>query len=1615
MEAMQLTVQTLLAQLADSSTSERDKGDKFERLVRRFLMTDAQWAPRFSDVMMWADWPGHDNRPDHGVDLVAVERETGGLVAVQCKFYAADHYLTKPDIDSFLAESGKQPFVGRLIVSSTDRWNSAAEDAIQNQQIPVQRIGLTDLIDSSIDWSQFNFGRLDDLVVKPKKTLRPHQQTALDKVIAGFTDNDRGKLIMACGTGKTFTSLKIAEQQVGADGTVLFLVPSIALLSQSLKEWSIEASVPLRTFAVCSDAKVGKDKGGEGEDISVVDLEIPATTDPDRLITQVQGNPGAGKGRMTVVFSTYQSIQVIHDAQQQGLGRFDLIICDEAHRTTGATLANEDESAFVRIHDDAYIGGAKRLYMTATPRIYDDASKAKAGEADALLASMDDESLYGPEFHRLDFGEAVGMGLLSDYRVLILMVPESQVSRVMQSAFALNKELNLPDAAKIIGCWNGLSKRGGDFPSDPAPMKRAVAFTQSIKASQTFAGEFDEVVDHYQDLIEEQSTTIQDGVITTDDMELLDTQVQHVDGTMNILQRNAALDWLRAESPEGHCRILTNARCLAEGVDVPALDAVIFLNPRKSEIDVVQAVGRVMRQAPGKTYGYIILPIGVPAGEKPDVALRNNERYKVIWKVLQALRAHDSRFNAMINQIELNTDPPKQISVIGVDIPGADHGDETSQDSKTGTDQTAQLVQAMLPLDWEQWKDAIFAKIVDQVGSRRYWEDWAKDVADIVQAHTERLTTLVDSGEWAIKVAFDTFLQALRANLNDSIDQTQAINMLSQHMVTKPVFDALFEDYSFSTHNPVAQVMQQMLDALEGQNLNTETASLDKFYESVRERVQGIDNAQGKQRVLMELYEKFFRLAFAKTAESLGIVYTPVEIVDFIIRSVDQLLHEHFGEGITDEGVHVLDPFTGTGTFIVRLLESGLIKPEDLARKYVHELHANEILLLAYYIAAANIEVTYHTIAGESAGEYTPFNGIVLTDTFQMTEAGDTLDDKIFADNNDRAAKQLNLPIRVIIGNPPWSVGQSSGNDDNQNLKYPTLDARIEGTYAARSTAILKNSLYDSYVRAIRWASDRIGNRGIVAYVSNGGYIDGNTADGLRKCLVQEFSALYVYNLRGNQRTAGELSRKEGGKIFGSGSRATVAILLAVKQTDHAGPPKLHYSDIGDYLTREQKLSIVAETSLMRVGWEIVHPNEYGDWINQRADTFRGYAPIGSTNSPGDVRIFGAFSGGVKTNRDAWVYSASKADLLQQVQQLVESFNQGIATGERDQSISWSRALQLRADRRKPIDPIDSAFVTYAAYRPFTRTHLYVDRALIDFAGDCPRYFPTARHHNTGFYIVGRGSDKPFSVLSTQQIPDFSFWGSSSGQFFPRWRYEPVDNATSTQATFAFDTPKSVIVDGYRRIDNITDDALADYQKTYGPQVAKDDIFYYVYGLLHSPDYREAFEADLKKMLPRIPKVDTRETFEAFVNAGRDLFDLHVGYEQEERWPDLTITGDEPKGDPYDWYRVDKMRYGGKGTIKDKTTIIYNPHITITGISLEAQSYMLGARSAIDWIIERYQIKTDKPSGIVNDPNDWSKEYNQPRYILDLLCRIVTVSVRTVEIVDALPHLAFTDAGAIQA
>lgn len=1610
----------LLDQLYFSSTSKTDKGTKFERFTQSFLQTDPLWSEQFEKVWMWDQWPERWG-PDTGIDLVA-ERRDGGRVAIQCKFYDPNHRVSKADIDTFLSASGRGGFTERIVVSTTTQWGANAEAAIREQMIPVRRIGLEDFEQSRINWDLFDPETPTVLELAGASDLRPYQRTAIDQVTEGFVDNDRGRLIMACGTGKTFTSLRLAEETAGSRGSVLFLVPSIALLSQALREWSNNTTVGISPMAVCSDAKAtrGRKANEDTPEISVVDLALPATTDPDRLAQRMKDHRVSGEG-MRVVFATYQSIDVVAQAQKiAGLEPFDLVICDEAHRTTGATLASSEESAFVRVHDNDYLKASKRLYMTATPRIYDDASKAKAGKAQAILASMDDEDVYGPELYRLGFGDAVQMGMLTDYKVLILTVNQETVGEAMQDAFAQDGELTLDDATRLIGCWNGLAKRGDaehSFDLDPQPMRRAVAFAKDIKSSKRVANQFTDVVTSYIENHEDRSPD-----------DLLDVEAKHVDGSMNAMERTELLDWLKEDTEDNSCRVLSNARCLSEGVDVPSLDAVMFLNPRRSVVDVVQSVGRVMRLAKGKKYGYIILPVVVPAGVAPEKALDDNKNFQVVWDVLQALRAHDERFDAMVNKVELNKTRDKKIDVIGVGFPDDEDGSTSGSGSEADSGLGAQGTLDIRLSQMDELRDAIYARMVKKVGSRTYWDQWAKDIAVIAQSHIARITALVDDPDTAASQHFEVFLDALRRNLNESITRDGAIEMLAQHMITKPVFDALFEGYAFTDRNPVSQVMDRMVAALTTMNVDSETQSLEKFYQSVRLRAAGIDNAEGKQKIITELYESFFKNAFPRAADAMGVVYTPIEIVDFILRSVNDVLQKEFGHSISDKGVHVLDPFTGTGTFIVRLLQSGLIDSADLARKYASELHANEILLLAYYIAAINIETTFHDLQAaahdvEPAMEdYEPFDGMVLTDTFQLTEDDDLTDEVVFPANNSRAEAQKKLDIRVIVGNPPYSVGQNSNNDDNANIKYSTLDSRIRDTFAALTDSTLKRNLYDSYVRAIRWASDRIGNEGVIGFVTNGGWIEGNSAAGIRKALADEFSSIYVFNLRGNQRTAGETSRKEGGKVFGSGSRNTVAIFLLVRAEQHEGPATIYYRDIGDFLTAAEKLTIVSNASLDTVPWREIASNEQGDWVNQRDLNYLSYPPL-AKGLKSETPVFRSTSTGLSTSRDAWVYNSSESILNESLNRFVATYNEerlrfgeyAKAVGLKapkssdtvgqleadEKAIKWSNGLRHMIAKNQDLVRQPES-LTHGLYRPFFSQQVDLSKGLIERPAIAQRCFPTPKHGTFGYWIVGTGSAVPFAAIGTRQVPNLHLAGAGSGgSFYARHVWEKIDDDA-----LELDIDGDVF-EGYRRVDNVTDEFHQLMCDQYGNEVTKDDIFFFIYGLLHSPEYRERYAGELTQMLPRVPHVPAA-SFTTLVKAGRELFHLHADYEDAEPYP-LDVVGGEqpPMSAPEDYYRVQKMRFPtGRKAVDAPDTLIVNPQITVCGIPEEAYRYQLGSRSAIEWIMRQYQVTTDTASGILNDPNQWGIEHGNPRYILDLLQKVITVSVRTVEIIESMPSIS---------
>lgn len=1585
----------LLEKYRNESFSERDKGTRFERLMQAWLRTDPLYARDVETVWLWNEFPFRSDfgGRDTGIDLV-VRTVDGEFWAVQCKFYAPDTTITKASVDTFLSTSSRmfddgKTFLRRLWISTGEHWNGEAENTVAGQIIPFTRISLTDLSLSEVRWDELDKGIYGERALAAKKRLRPHQEKAVAAVHEHFKDHDRGRLIMACGTGKTFTSLKIAEREAKR---VLFLVPSIALLGQTLREWTAQTDTPIYPVCVCSDAEITRDKK-KGEDAAVskiIDLAMPASTNIPTVVSRLRS--ASQKDGMTVVFSTYQSIDVISQAQSRSGFEFDLIVCDEAHRTTGAIKDKGDESAFTKVHDNAFIKAKKRLYMTATPRLYREDVKEKAKQEDILLCSMDDPAIYGDEIYRIGFAEAVKTGLLSDYKVLVLTLNENDVPSALQKAIAdKTKEISTDDASKLTGCINALSKRmlideGLLKETDPEPMRRAVAFCQTIEKSKRIS-----------DVFNTYKTEFYDSLSEADRAETVDVFSRHIDGSMNALERGERMEWLKsAPANVNECRILTNVRCLSEGVDVPTLDAVMFLSARNSQIDVVQSVGRVMRKADGKKYGYIIIPVVIPANVEPEKALDDNDRFAVVWSVLNALRAHDDRFNAFVNKIELNKKRPDNI-LIG----GSAALRSTGEASITEKDLYEQLA-----FQFDGLQNAIYARMVKKVGNRHYWEQWAKDVADIAARHKARIERLIDEDAEA-KAAFDEFLQGLHKNINPSVTQNEALDMLAQHLITKPVFEALFENTSFVKTNAVSVAMQKIVDLLDKQAFDKDRETLNKFYESVKERVEGIDNAEGKQKIIVELYDKFFKVAMPKTVEKLGIVYTPVEVVDFIVWSVADVLKQEFSRSISDENVHILDPFTGTGTFITRLLQRGLIKDKDLKRKYEKELHANEILLLPYYIASVNIENSFNELF--KGDNFIPFNGICLTDTFQLgeTDESEELFSSIFPQNSERVIAQKKAPLRIIMGNPPYSVGQKSANDNAQNLKYEKLDARVADTYVKHTNATNKNSLYDTYIKAFRWASDRLDpvNGGIIGFITNSGWLDSNSMDGFRKCLEKEFSAIYIFNLRGGVRgKSGDLAKREGQNVFNIMTGVAITILVKNPKVKR-NKAEIRYHDIGDYLTREQKFDLIKESkSILSSNFktEIITPNEHGDWLSQRNDAFNTFIALGDKENKSNKNTFFVpfYSNGLKTQRDAWCYNFSAEKLAENMKKTIAFYqseferlnttNSNISIDDfiryDSQKISWTRALKWDLEKRKQYT-FNKDHIVIGAYRPFNREYLYFDRSFNEMVYQQPKLFPTENHKNLCICIPAM---KNGNSVIVDHIIDLHFNGDT--HCFPLYWYEKVEHI---QRGF-FDTQDS----DYVRHDGITDFIL-DQARQIDFKITKEDIFYYVYGFLHAPEYRETFAADLKKMLPRIPLIDDPADFWAFSKAGRDLAALHLNYETVAPAPDVVVTGAEHGN-----FRVEKMRFKSKD---DKSTIVFNPFITVSNIPLKAYDYVVNGRSAIEWVMERYQIKTDKESGITNDPNDWATEHDQPRYIFDLLLSVITVSLRSLDIIAALPKLDFTE------
>ncbi|AZP94738.1 restriction endonuclease [Helicobacter pylori] len=1608
----EISTYKLIKEKLQAIPNQRLKGSWFEKVSKRFLK-EHDSADEYESIDLWSDWELNNNERDRGIDIV-ITTTSKEYIAVQCKFHQDSVSLN--DLSTFFTKLqsgvGEIGFKKGIIISTSNLSSNALEEIEQirkSKGIDIVEISEEDFIYSQIDWEKFDPTQTQgELPLCDKKKPRPHQIEAIKATKEYFSNpkNTRGKLIMACGTGKTYTSLKIME---ALDPKItLFLVPSIALLSQTFREYAQEKSDPFYASIVCSDDKVGKSKKNKNDDdtddIDFSELPNKPSTSPKDILSVCE--LAQKENKRFIIFSTYQSALRIKEAQEVGLGEIDLIICDEAHRTVGAMYSSnerDDKNAFTLCHSDEHIQAKKRLYMTATPKVYSESSKARAKESDNAIYSMDDEEVFGEEIYALNFTKAIALDLLTDYKVMILAVRKEdlsgvtnsvnkKISRLEAEGTKLDKKLiNNEFVCKIIGTHKGLAKKDlialddenkqdHDLQNknDTTPSQRAISFCKSINTSKNIKDSFETIMECYNEELKKKS------------FKNLTISIDHIDGTMNCKVRLEKLEELNTFKPNT-CKVLSNARCLSEGVDVPALDSIVFFDGKSAMVDIIQAVGRVMRKAKHKKRGYIILPIALEESEiqNLDEAV-NNTNFKNIWKVIKALRSHDP---SLVDEATFR----EKIKIFG-----SDDNNETNQDDeelqKDKTDKTKQdpkqaqktLFDAILLQDLA---DAVYNVMPTKLGDRNYWENFTKKTGNIARTLNNRLKIIFEKNP----EFFHDFLDSLRGNIHQNIKEDEALDMITSHIITKPIFDAIFGD---NIKNPISKALDKMVQKLATLGLQGETKDLKNLYESVKTEAMHAKSQKSQQELIKNLYNTFFKVAFKKQSEKLGIVYTPIEVVDFILRATNGILKKHFNTDFNDQSITIFDPFTGTGSFIARLLskENGLISDEALKEKFQKNLFAFDIVLLSYYIALINITQA----AQNRDGSLKNFKNIALTDSLDFYEEKNNKgvfdffkDLKENKEIKDTIEKQN---IRVIIGNPPYSAGTKSENDNNQNLSHPKLEKLVYEKYGKNSTAKVGKTTRDTLIQSIYMASDRLKDRGVIGFVVNGSFIDSKSADGFRKCVAKEFAHLYVLNLRGNARTSGETFQKEGGKIFDSGSRATIAIIFFVKDTSVKNSA-IHYYDIGDYLKREEKLNRLANfLNLDAIPFETIIPNNKGDWINQRDDAFDKLIPLKRDKKLQNPSVFDINSGGVVSGRDLWVYNFSPDALRQNVQKCMDTYNadlkrfnahfreafkqrtKGVKSADlykqlNDQEITtdktkiaWTRSLKKEFIKNKNLQESHEKRMRLAMYRPFNKQWLYFDKNLNEEQYQLPKIFPDKDAQNVAIN-TGVGNGKNFSALVSDAIPDTHFIGDAKA--YPLYYYDDLGN----------------------RHDAISGYALNLFRKHYEDNsIAEEEIFYYIYAILHHKGYLEKYKNSLTKEDPRIA---LSEDFKELSILGKELAKLHLNYESGEMHASVeykTLMNAEEEG----YYDVETMK-----KIGDR--IHYNNHIAITKIPKKAFDYVVNGKSVIDWVIERYKKTTDEDSLIENNPND----YAGGKYVFELLCRVIKLSEKSVDLIEKISEKRF--------
>jgi len=1479
----------------NTMTTQHTLGKQLEEATAHYL--SVVWGADVTDWYTYAKQNGLSGQ-DVGIDLVAYKN--GEAYAVQCKNW--ERTVGINDLLSFLHRAKKEGFKKVIIV--TDKISTRVEEEIKDFGLDVIFIKATDV-------KQYANGHGEPTIVKQKLSPLPHQQRAIEAVLKGFEKYDRGKLIMPPGTGKTYTSIKIAEELVGDKGWILFLAPSIALLDQTIREYHLKSAYQVNAYAVVSDNKVGKVNGKKKTEIddddenNIIDttnwhklslLSYPATTTAHDLIKNLRFEPN----KLNVIFSTYQSLDVLIEAHGLGLPEFELVICDEAHRTAGVRRKGAEESVFKKVHHNDYIQGKKRLYMTATPKIVEVKDSKEADEI-AALYNMNDPELFGPTFFEYTFVQATNDGVILPYTLLLLFV-DKRKKKIIQKEFKEYLEqqgaLNVDYTTKIKAIEDFILGNAVDERDRPIRVKPkcGIIFTNRVRRAK-------EISEQYKQIINASSNI----------------SIDYIEGLMSAYDKARLIKWL-GEGKEDDVHILANAKVLTEGIDVPALSFITFFDPKSSVVDVVQAVGRAVRKAPGKKRGYVILPILVNDDSEETKEKIDKSTFKIIWQVISALQSMDETLVAKMRALFID---PKKEKAEETFEPLAEDKTEAVEDSRENEIKLG-IIGGQSP-ELLEIRNFIIPKIVKIFRlAHEFIADWTSEATKLAKEVKSLLEEEIKNTNSPIKAKIEelrTQLKAMYGYEEFTIEDKKLIAIITQYIIAKPILDALF----FDKKSKVEKVLDSLFDEFK-HFVENNSERLQYFYRKANSKAKAIVNNDERQEFIRLLFTNFFNNVFKDVAKESGIAYTPIEVVNFAVYMTNELAKKHLGKTLGDENVHIVDPFAGTGSFIASVID--MITPEEAKAKVErNEIRAADLELLPYLILLKNIQDTLE----RKIDDPPLFDDALWTDSlyFLSEEKAGLLD---LNPLKEHAQKHKQKPIHIAITNPPWRGKREDVERENKILVPESIAKRIEETYfryakEAMGTDIKNVSKYnDPYIQSLRILSDKI-EEGVLTMVVNNSFLTSKIGIGIRASLQNEYDYIYIYDLKGNinnslQNT--EFRKLEGENVFGSQTRLGVCIIFLIKNSQsEKKKARIYYAEIGSDLKAKeklQKLKNIVDEKDGQIDWASIIPNERYDWLNQGDSTFHKYPELRKV-------IFNVFSNGIVTGKDYIVYDFTKESVLKKVQKYfnIEDLH----------------------------DHIKISF-----YKPFVPIWVcHHGKVLSEIC-------KTTFIDTTTPAITSPYSNLETDVLITRYICSLKLHGH------PTMLY-PLRIKSKNNGLFDSNNDNS---NNATNIPNINAEFLQKVRKALNmPNLTDEDLFYYIAGVIAAPRYSEQYGNNLISSHHRVPIFD-RESFQKIASVGRKLGELQMLYQDYmvgmvlKVWKDenlrslpeypLQITGDADMAKLIEYIRYDN---------RDKSFII-NGIVKISGFPEGALEHRIGTLPVLKTVANRLQPRRDEKTGITLDP-----------------------------------------------